>query len=47
LLRRVRDFAAVQGHDVIDDAVARRLALFGVDEFGLDKIDRRILDAAL
>ena len=40
----VRDFAAVQGHDVVDDDVAvEGLALFGVDEFGLDKIDRRIL----
>src|ERR1022692_520461 len=44
LLRRVRDFAAVQGHDVVDDDVAvEGLALFGVDEYGLDKIDRRIL----
>ena len=45
LLRRVRDFAAVQGHDVIDTAVAiEALELFGVDEYGLDKIDRRILN---
>jgi len=44
LLRRVRDFAAVQGHDVVDDDVAvEGLALFGIDEYGLDKIDRRIL----
>ena len=44
LLRRVRDFAAVSGIAVIDEVVAvEALVLFGVDEFGLDKIDRRIL----
>jgi Holliday junction DNA helicase RuvB len=44
LLRRVRDFAAVVGHPYVDDAVAvEALELFGVDEYGLDKIDRRIL----
>jgi Holliday junction DNA helicase RuvB len=44
LLRRVRDFAAVQGHHTVDTAVAiEALVLFGVDEYGLDKIDRRIL----
>ena len=44
LLRRVRDFAAVQGHRVVDTVVAvEALDVFGVDEYGLDKIDRRIL----
>jgi Holliday junction DNA helicase RuvB len=44
LLRRVRDFASVGGHDDVSEDVARdALTLFGVDEFGLDKIDRRIL----
>jgi holliday junction DNA helicase RuvB len=44
LLRRVRDFASVGGHDDVSEEVARdALTLFGVDEFGLDKIDRRIL----
>ncbi len=44
LLRRVRDFAAVAGHRTVDESVAvEALALFGVDEYGLDKIDRRIL----
>ena len=44
LLRRVRDVAAVQHHDAVDESLARQaLNLFGVDEFGLDKIDRRIL----
>lgn len=44
LLRRVRDFAAVQGHPVVGtDVATQALVLFGVDEYGLDKIDRRIL----
>src|ERR1035441_8898341 len=44
LLRRVRDFASVKGHEKVDANVATdALLLFGVDEFGLDKIDRRIL----
>jgi len=45
LLRRVRDFAAVQGHDFVDEPLAiEALELFGVDKYGLDKIDRRILN---
>ncbi|MHB2027248.1 MAG: Holliday junction branch migration DNA helicase RuvB [Acidimicrobiales bacterium] len=44
LLRRVRDFASVHEHARVDVQVASdALALFGVDEFGLDKLDRRIL----
>ncbi len=44
LLRRVRDFAEVDGHDEIDGSVADRgLAVFGVDSGGLDKVDRLIL----
>ena len=44
LLRRVRDFAAVHDYPVIDEKIAvAALELFGVDEYGLDKIDRRIL----
>jgi Holliday junction DNA helicase RuvB len=44
LLRRVRDVASVRGHDVVSDTLAAQaLDLFGVDDFGLDKIDRRIL----
>ncbi|MBM3683694.1 MAG: Holliday junction branch migration DNA helicase RuvB [Actinobacteria bacterium] len=46
LLRRVRDFAEVRAAGRVDLAAARGgLALFGVDELGLDKIDRAILDA--
>jgi Holliday junction DNA helicase RuvB len=46
LLKRVRDFAEVRGDGTVDLAVARNgLALFGVDDLGLDKVDRAILDA--
>jgi Holliday junction DNA helicase RuvB len=46
LLRRVRDYAEVRGDGVVTEKAARDgLALFGVDEQGLDKVDRAILDA--
>ena len=46
LLRRVRDFAEVRGHGKIDESTAREaLAVFGVDDLGLDKVDRAILHA--
>jgi holliday junction DNA helicase RuvB len=46
LLKRVRDFAEVRGNGTVDRNVAREgLELFGVDELGLDKVDRAILDA--
>ncbi|MGE3360340.1 MAG: Holliday junction branch migration DNA helicase RuvB [Acidimicrobiia bacterium] len=46
LLRRVRDYAEVRAGGVIDLDVAKAgLALFGVDELGLDKVDRAILAA--
>lgn len=46
LLRRVRDFAEVRGDGAIDTATAQEgLALFGVDDLGLDKVDRAILAA--
>ncbi|MFM9083445.1 MAG: Holliday junction branch migration DNA helicase RuvB [Actinomycetota bacterium] len=46
LLRRVRDFAEVRGDGVIDRATAAEaLRVFGVDELGLDKVDRAILKA--
>jgi len=46
LLRRVRDFAEVRAAGHIDRATARDgLAVFGVDELGLDKVDRSILSA--
>ncbi len=46
LLRRVRDFAEVKGDGRVTGAVAADgLALFEVDERGLDKVDRAILHA--
>nr|NNM91415.1 Holliday junction branch migration DNA helicase RuvB [Bacilli bacterium] len=48
LLRRVRDFAQVNGDGTIDEGLANE-ALFQlkVDAFGLDEIDRRILLAMI
>jgi holliday junction DNA helicase RuvB len=46
LLRRVRDFAEVRGDGTVDrEAAQQGLALFGVDDLGLDKVDRSILSA--
>ncbi len=46
LLKRVRDYAEVRADGTVDGAVARAaLALFEVDERGLDKLDRRVVDA--
>ena len=44
LLRRVRDYAQVRAEGIIDFEVAcEALALFEVDEMGLDKVDKMIL----
>jgi holliday junction DNA helicase RuvB len=46
LLRRVRDFAEVRGGGIITaDVAAEALGLLEVDEAGLDRHDRAILDA--
>lgn len=46
LLRRVRDYAAVRGDGVVDEATtAKALAVFEVDDVGLDRVDRAILRA--
>jgi Holliday junction DNA helicase RuvB len=46
LLRRARDFAEVRGTGRVDAATAHDgLSVFGVDEIGLDKVDRAVLDA--
>ncbi len=48
LLRRVRDYAEVRGDGVVDLPSARAaLALYEVDEIGLDRLDRAVLDALL
>jgi Holliday junction DNA helicase RuvB len=45
LLRRVRDVAEVRAKgEITREVAAEGLALFGVDELGLDKIDRAILE---
>ena len=46
LLRRVRDFSEVRGDGDVDAATAMTgLAVFGVDDLGLDKVDRAVLGA--
>jgi len=48
LLRRVRDYATVRGDGVVDAATAANaLEIFEVDERGLDKVDRYILEAII
>ena len=48
LLRRVRDFAQVQGDPAVDEGVAARaLERLEVDEHGFDAMDRRILDTII
>jgi len=44
LLRRVRDFAEVGEHPVVDTKIAAEaLKMLGVDQHGLDEMDRRIM----
>src|SRR5271154_237636 len=46
LLRRVRDFAEVRADGVINRPVAfDALAVYDVDQLGLDRLDRAVLDA--
>lgn len=46
LLRRVRDFAEVRADgEITADVAEQGLALFGVDNRGLDKVDRALLTA--
>jgi Holliday junction DNA helicase RuvB len=48
LLRRVRDYAAVRADGLVDATTAdTALEVFEVDEGGLDKVDRSILDAVI
>ena len=48
LLRRVRDFAEVGGHKVVNREIAdQALNLLGVDQSGLDEMDRRILSTIM
>ena len=46
LLRRVRDYAQVRADGVVDRGIARAaLELYEVDDSGLDRLDRAVLDA--
>ncbi len=48
LLRRVRDYAEVEGDGVITQRIANKgLQLLGVDEQGLDLIDRKLLETII
>lgn len=45
LLRRVRDYALVHDHEVVDVSIAKEaLEIFEVDELGLDRIDIQFLE---
>ncbi len=48
LLKRVRDFAQVHGHDTItDESVAKALEMLGIDQQGLDSRDRNLLQVLI
>ncbi len=48
LLKRVRDFSQVRGNGVINESVTREaLKALGIDELGLERLDRDILDAII
>jgi Holliday junction DNA helicase RuvB len=48
LLRRVRDFAEVRANGTVDREVSRAaLEMYDVDELGLDRLDKAVLDALL
>ena len=47
LLRRVRDYALVHGGRADLDAVRAALELYDVDELGLDRLDRAVIEAIL
>ncbi len=45
LLHRVQDYAEVRSHGRVDaESASDGLALFGIDELGLDKVDRQLLE---
>jgi Holliday junction DNA helicase RuvB len=48
LLRRVRDYAEVKADGVVNRDIARAaLEMYDVDELGLDRLDRAVLEALL
>lgn len=47
LLRRARDYALVHDGELDADAVRGALAIYDVDELGLDRLDRAVLDTLI
>jgi len=48
LLKRVRDFAEVKNDGILNEKVAREaLAMLSIDEYGLDDVDRRLLETLI
>ncbi len=48
LLKRVRDFAQVSGHDTITmESVTEALEMLGIDQLGLDSRDRNLLEVLI
>lgn len=48
LLKRVRDYAQVRGSGVVDvDSAQQGLNMLGIDELGLDPVDRRMLETMI
>lgn len=48
LLRRVRDYAQIKGDGMVDLAIAQEaLSMLGIDELGLDPVDRRMLTSMI
>jgi Holliday junction DNA helicase RuvB len=48
LLKRVRDFAQVRAEGQIDEDITRQaLTMLDIDEYGLDEIDRKILETII
>jgi holliday junction DNA helicase RuvB len=48
LLKRVRDFAQVRGEGIITEEIAMSaLNMLGVDQLGLDEVDRRIIETII
>jgi len=48
LLKRIRDYAQVRANGFVTKKLAEEaLAMLGVDQFGLDQIDRRILETII
>jgi Holliday junction DNA helicase RuvB len=46
LLKRVRDYADINGNGIVDKALSHRaLTLLDIDDLGLDTADRRLLEA--